>query len=217
MEPHAALDVPLDAYLRHGSNYETVRLIALSDRVLRQGRELRRPLRLRARGDPRAPGHVRPRRCRRVLGVPETGAAAGGRRPAGADRSGGAASDLRGRWSGVSEPAGARPRRGRSLWVRLVRLRLHRLVHARRPLARLDRRRAAAPLRRDRPPGAGMGCRAAGARRGRRRHRAPEPRDASFSRAPRSGSRSGWSASPSGGRGTGGSSSPSGSSRGSSS
>ncbi len=32
-EPHAALDVPLDAYLRHGSNYETVRLIALSDRV----------------------------------------------------------------------------------------------------------------------------------------------------------------------------------------
>ncbi len=32
-EPHAALDVPLDAYLRRGSNYETVRLIALSDRV----------------------------------------------------------------------------------------------------------------------------------------------------------------------------------------
>ncbi len=103
---------------------------------LRQGRELRRPLRLRARGDPRAPGHVRPRRCRRVLGVPETGAAAGGRRPARADSSGGAASDLRGRRRGVSEPAGARPRRGRSLRVRLVRLRLHRLVHARRPLAR---------------------------------------------------------------------------------
>ncbi|MGH3132207.1 MAG: glycosyltransferase family 39 protein [Gaiellaceae bacterium] len=32
-EPHAGLDVPLDAYLRHGSNYEVVRLIALSDRV----------------------------------------------------------------------------------------------------------------------------------------------------------------------------------------
>ena len=32
-EPHAALAVPLDAYLRHGSNYETVRLIALSDNV----------------------------------------------------------------------------------------------------------------------------------------------------------------------------------------
>ncbi len=32
-EPHAALAVPLDAYLRHGSNYETVRLIALSDAV----------------------------------------------------------------------------------------------------------------------------------------------------------------------------------------
>jgi hypothetical protein len=36
-EPHRSLDVPLDAYLRNGSNYETVRLIALSDRVL--GRE----------------------------------------------------------------------------------------------------------------------------------------------------------------------------------
>jgi hypothetical protein len=32
-EPHAGLDVPLDAYLENGSNYETVRLIALSDRV----------------------------------------------------------------------------------------------------------------------------------------------------------------------------------------
>ena len=35
--PYATLDVPLDVYLRNGSNYETVRLIALSDRVL--GRE----------------------------------------------------------------------------------------------------------------------------------------------------------------------------------
>ncbi len=33
-EPHASLGVPLDAYLQNGSNYETVRLIALSDRVL---------------------------------------------------------------------------------------------------------------------------------------------------------------------------------------
>jgi hypothetical protein len=33
-EPFARLDVPLDAYLKNGSNYETVRLIALSDRVL---------------------------------------------------------------------------------------------------------------------------------------------------------------------------------------
>jgi 4-amino-4-deoxy-L-arabinose transferase-like glycosyltransferase len=32
-DPHAGLDVPLDAYLQNGSNYETVRLIALSDRV----------------------------------------------------------------------------------------------------------------------------------------------------------------------------------------
>ena len=33
-EPYAGLDVSLDAYLRNGSNYETVRLIALSDSVL---------------------------------------------------------------------------------------------------------------------------------------------------------------------------------------
>ena len=55
-EPHAGLDVSLDAYLANGSNYETVRLIALSDSVLGRGRELRRPLRLGARGDSRAPG-----------------------------------------------------------------------------------------------------------------------------------------------------------------
>ena len=33
-DPHAALGVTLDAYLKNGSNYETVRLIALSDEVL---------------------------------------------------------------------------------------------------------------------------------------------------------------------------------------
>jgi hypothetical protein len=36
-EPHKSLAVPVDAYLRNGSNYETVRLIALSDSVF--GRE----------------------------------------------------------------------------------------------------------------------------------------------------------------------------------
>jgi 4-amino-4-deoxy-L-arabinose transferase-like glycosyltransferase len=36
-EPYARLDVPLDAYLRYGTNYETVRLIALSDTVLGRG------------------------------------------------------------------------------------------------------------------------------------------------------------------------------------
>ena len=35
--PHARLDAGLDAYLRNGSNYETVRLIALSDAVLGRG------------------------------------------------------------------------------------------------------------------------------------------------------------------------------------
>jgi 4-amino-4-deoxy-L-arabinose transferase-like glycosyltransferase len=33
-DPHASLGVTLDSYLRNGSNYETVRLIALSDTVL---------------------------------------------------------------------------------------------------------------------------------------------------------------------------------------
>jgi hypothetical protein len=36
-DPHAGLDVTLDAYLQNGSNYETVRLIALSDAVLGRG------------------------------------------------------------------------------------------------------------------------------------------------------------------------------------
>jgi hypothetical protein len=36
-EPHTGLDVTLEAYLRNGSNYETVRLIALSDSVLGRG------------------------------------------------------------------------------------------------------------------------------------------------------------------------------------
>ena len=36
-EPFASLHVPLDAYLRNGTNYETVRLIALSDRYFGRG------------------------------------------------------------------------------------------------------------------------------------------------------------------------------------
>ena len=36
-EPYAGLDVSSDVYLRNGSNYETVRLIALSDTVLGRG------------------------------------------------------------------------------------------------------------------------------------------------------------------------------------
>ena len=54
-EPHRSLNVPLDAYLRNGSNYETVRLIALSDEVLGERQQLRRHLRLGPRGDPREP------------------------------------------------------------------------------------------------------------------------------------------------------------------
>ena len=52
-EPHASLRVPLDAYLENGSNYETVRLIALSDRVLGHDSRLRGALRFGGGGDPR--------------------------------------------------------------------------------------------------------------------------------------------------------------------
>ena len=149
-EPHASLDVPLAAYLENGSNYETVRLIALSDRVYGQGRELRRAVRLRAGGDPRAARHVRARRRRRVLGVPDAGSAARGRPAAGADRARGAAADLRGRRGDASEPAGARAGRGRAVRLRLVRVRLHRLVHARRSLGGLGRHGTAGALPRDR-------------------------------------------------------------------
>ena len=52
-EPYACT-VPLDAYLANGSNYETVRLIALSDSLLGRDSNYERALRLRDRGDPRA-------------------------------------------------------------------------------------------------------------------------------------------------------------------
>ena len=78
--PFSPLDVSLEAYLRNGTNYETVRLIALSDRALGRGRGLRRPLRRGGRGDPRAPGDVLPRRGRHVLGVPAPETAARERR-----------------------------------------------------------------------------------------------------------------------------------------
>ena len=61
-EPFKSLAVPLDAYLVNGTNYETVRLIALSDRYLGRDTQLRGDLRLRRRGDPQAPGNVRARR-----------------------------------------------------------------------------------------------------------------------------------------------------------
>ena len=72
--------MPLDAYLANGSNYETVRLIALSDRYLGRDDELRGDLRLRDRGDQGASADVLQRRGRRLLAVPDAGADPGGDR-----------------------------------------------------------------------------------------------------------------------------------------
>ena len=182
-EPHAALDVPLDAYLRHGSNYETVRLIALSDRVY--GRDenydvlfdsaleaIREHPGTYARGVADAfweflrQAPLREDVVRREQTAPEAP-------PPTFEADGVVFPNPQAHVLVEGVPYGF-------VWCASDYIDSCTLDD----LARLDRRRTAAPLRRDRPPGAGMGCRAAGARRGRRRHRAPEPRDASLPRPP---------------------------------
>ena len=86
-EPHAGLDVTLDAYLRNGSNYETVRLIALSDISARSRMRTTSVLFDSALEAIRAhPGVVLPGSRGHVLGVHAPEAAARGRRAARADR-----------------------------------------------------------------------------------------------------------------------------------
>ena len=165
-EPHAGLDVTLDAYLRNGTNYETVRLIALSDSVLGARRELRRALRLRGRGDSRAPRYLLPRRRRHVLGVPAAEAAPRERRAPRADGAASAGADVRVRRGRAAEPAGHGARRGSAIRLRLVRLGLHRLVHARRPGGGVGRSGDAGALSRGRRPSEGVGRRASGPGRG---------------------------------------------------
>ena len=128
-EPYRSLHVPLDAYLANGSNYETVRLIALSDTRARARQQLQRALRLRGRGDPQASRDVCARRRRRVLGLPHAAADPGGGRAAGADRARAAAADVREQRRRAPEPAGHGAARRRAVRVRLVRVGLHRLVH----------------------------------------------------------------------------------------
>ena len=173
-------------------------MIALSDRVYGRTKTTTSSSTPRSRRSA-STGRARPRRCRRVLGIPRTGTAAGGRRPA--EQTAGAPPPTFEAWSGA-EPAGARSRRRCSLRLRLVRLRLHRLVHARRP-------RSSGPT----PNGSAAGEIVRQVRAWDAELPARDGVDVvtellnrvtpRFPAHP-SGSRSGWSASPSGGRGTGG-------------
>ncbi len=71
-DPHARLDVTLDAYLANGTNYETVRLIALSDEVLGRGENYDVMFDSALEAIRERPGDVPPRRRRHVLGVPRS-------------------------------------------------------------------------------------------------------------------------------------------------
>ena len=79
-EPFASLHVPLDAYLANGSNYETVRLIALSDRYLGRDDDYEAIFAPRSRRSG-ASADVLQRRGRRLLAVPDAGADPGGIAP----------------------------------------------------------------------------------------------------------------------------------------
>ena len=128
-DPHASLDVTLDAYLANGSNYETVRLIALSDTVLGRDENYDVLFDSALEAIREHPGTYFRGVARHVLGVPRPEAAPRGRRPARADGSRGACSDLRVGRRRAPQPPGHRPARRRPVRLRLVRVRLHRLVH----------------------------------------------------------------------------------------
>ena len=160
-EPFASLHVPLDAYLANGSNYETVRLIALSDRYLGRDDNYEAIFGSAIEAIKAHPRTYFRRRGGRLLAVPDAGADPGGDRATRADRAGSAAGDVHPRRRRAAQPCRDRPRRRRPVRVRLVRLGLHRLVHARRPVRRLEGREDAAALPGGRLAGAGLGCRAA--------------------------------------------------------
>ena len=176
--------MPLAAYLENGSNYETVRLIALSDRVYGKDENYDVLFDSALEAIREHPGTY-------ARGVADAfwefltqAPLQRGRPAAGADRAGGAAADLRGRRGDASQPTGARAGRGRAVRLRLVRVRLHRLVHARRSLGGLGRHGTAGALSRDRQPGSRLGRRSPRPRGGRHRHGAPEPRHAALSSPP---------------------------------
>ena len=134
--PFESLRVPLETYLQTGSNYETVRLIALSDTVLGRGENYDVLFDSAFEAIREHPGTY-------VDGVAETIGDFLTQRPL---REGIAPReqtapepppptfDVDGQL--VPNPQARRPPRRRAVRVRLVRVRLHRLMHARSPLAR---------------------------------------------------------------------------------
>ena len=96
-EPYKRLDVPLDAYLQNGSNYETVRLIALSDRVLGRDENYDVLFDSALEAIREHPGVLHAGCRQHVLAVPASTSAAGGHRSARSDRPRAPAADLRAR------------------------------------------------------------------------------------------------------------------------
>ena len=123
----------------NGSNYETVRLIALSDRVL--GRDENYDVLF----DSRSRRSASTRRRTSAASPTRSGSSCAQKplREDVAPREQTApeapAPTFETRRRRASEPAGDGPRRRRPVRVRLVRVRLHRLVHARRSVAGLER------------------------------------------------------------------------------
>ena len=160
-EPFASLHVPLDAYLANGSNYETVRLIALSDRYLGRDDDYEAIF-----GSAIEAIKAHPRTYFSGVadvfwqflmqapireGIAPRAQTEPAPPPATYTRDGVV----------LPNPAATVLVPAVPVRVRLVRVGLHRLVHARRPVGRLEGREDAAALPGGRLAGARVGCRAA--------------------------------------------------------
>ena len=202
--------MPLDAYFANGTNYETVRLIALSDRVL--GRDsnydvlfdsaveaIREDPETYARGVADVFWEFLMQRPLREEVAPREQTAP--EPPAPTFESDGVV---------LPNPQATVLRRRRPVRVRVVRIGLHRLVHPRGPVAGLGRPGRPGALPRGRLAGAGLGRRAPVPDRRRRGSRRSSTGSRRASRARRFGSRSAPSRWCGGGRGAGGRSSCSG-------
>ena len=160
-EPFASLHVPLDAYLANGSNYETVRLIALSDRYLGRDDDYEAIF-----GSAIEAIKAHPRTY--FSGVADVfwqflmqAPIREGIAPRAQTEPAPPPATYTRRRRRAAQPCRDGSRSCRALRVRLVRVGLHRLVHARRPVGRLEGREDAAALPGGRLAGARVGCRAA--------------------------------------------------------
>ena len=115
-EPFASLHVPLDAYLANGSNYETVRLIALSDRYLGRDDDYEAIFGSAIEAIEAHPRTYFSGVAGRLLAVPDAGADPGGDRATRADRADSAAGDVHPRRRRAAQPCRDRsgPRRART-------------------------------------------------------------------------------------------------------